>query len=217
MKLYLAGDSVFDNAPYVNKGESVSEVLKGKFGLENTLIARDGARIQELSSQLKKIPKNDLKESLIFISCGGNNAVPSIRELERSVGFMGEAFYHFRNIKEDFEKLCETYREEVEELLEKGAHVEVFTIYEGDFPDTNGFPAGSTNRAIQAAASIYNDVIYRAFYPLSGHRFKINELRNICNESEDFIKSIEPSAKGAVKIAGAIKSRVNARMGRLTS
>jgi len=214
MKIYLAGDSVFDNAPYVKKGETVSEVLKNKFSIENTLLARDGGIIQQLGSQLENIPEKDLPESIVFISAGGNNAVPSILELERPVGFMGEAFYHFRSIKENFEKLCEIYRKEVEMLLEKGARVEIFTIYEGNFDAKREFSSESVNRAIQTAAGIYNDVIYRTFYPLSGHRFKINELRDICNESGDFTREIEPSAEGAVKIAGAIEGRVKARNGK---
>ena len=71
----------------------------------------------------------------------------------------------------------------------------VCAIYSGDFdgPDTQ--------RVINAALRMYNDVILQAALD---HACPVIDLRRVCTESTDFTQQIEPTAQGGKKIADAI-------------
>ena len=69
----LMGDSIFKNDPYVNRGDSVGDILQNKHG--NVLVvAEDNAVINDLKYQFSKIPNNiDNKNTKILVSAGGND------------------------------------------------------------------------------------------------------------------------------------------------
>jgi lysophospholipase L1-like esterase len=78
MKLVLLGDSVFDNRNYVNSEEETLQSVLQKKGYDCKLYAVDGAMIEDVYSQIKKI-QSDLKSIDYFvISVGGNNALSSL-------------------------------------------------------------------------------------------------------------------------------------------
>ena len=72
-KVILMGDSVLNNSNYVSFGKSVVDILKTK--TSNILnVSKDGGTINDLYSQLDKIPIDlNSEETYIFISVGGND------------------------------------------------------------------------------------------------------------------------------------------------
>ena len=69
----LMGDSIFANDPYVQRGNSVGDMLQDKHG--NVLVvAQDNAVINDLDYQFSKIPTNfDNDKTKIIVSVGGND------------------------------------------------------------------------------------------------------------------------------------------------
>jgi len=71
--IILMGDSIFANDPYVQRGNSVGDMLQDKHG--NVLVvAQDNAVINDLEYQFSKIPTNfDNDKTKIIVSVGGND------------------------------------------------------------------------------------------------------------------------------------------------
>ena len=71
--IILMGDSIFANDPYVERGDSVGDMLQDKHG--NVLVvAQDNAVINDLDYQFSKIPsKFDSSKTKIIVSVGGND------------------------------------------------------------------------------------------------------------------------------------------------
>ena len=70
--IILMGDSIFDNGPYVEEGESVSETLVDQMTdkARVTLLAVDGHTTRDVGSQLERFPED---ATHIFLSCGDND------------------------------------------------------------------------------------------------------------------------------------------------
>ena len=75
--IVLLGDSIFDNAPYVDVEEDVIHYLKRKIplGWKATLLAIDGSITTDLHAQVQKLPKDSTH---LFLSVGGNDALRNI-------------------------------------------------------------------------------------------------------------------------------------------
>lgn len=71
--IILMGDSIFANDPYVNRGDSVGDMLQNEHG--NVLVvAQDNAIIDDLGYQFSKIPtKLNNDKTKIIVSVGGND------------------------------------------------------------------------------------------------------------------------------------------------
>jgi hypothetical protein len=81
--IVLLGDSIFDNAPYVQTGEAVIHHLKRRIPntWQATLLAIDGAVTREVHEQLQQLPPD---ATHLFLSVGGNDALALRREAPRS-------------------------------------------------------------------------------------------------------------------------------------
>jgi hypothetical protein len=79
--IILLGDSVFDNAAYVDRNPDVVRQLGQMLpqGRKATLLARDGAVISEIGSQLRGLPSD---ATHLVISVGGNDALHESGVLE---------------------------------------------------------------------------------------------------------------------------------------
>ncbi len=80
----LVGDSIFDNSVYVARDESVIDQLRKILpqGARATLLAKDGAVIDDLGFQL---PKMSEASTHLFISCGGNDVLRLVGLLSQPV------------------------------------------------------------------------------------------------------------------------------------
>ena len=189
MHIVLIGDSIFDNASYVSKGDSVSDLLrKAVPEAQVTLLAVDGDVTTDVKNQLRRFPKDATN---VFVSCGGNDALGSINILEREVTSVGEALqllYHAR------EKFRSNYIEMIKNITRVSNCVSACTIY-------NRIPGLSQSALV--GLTIYNEVILEE---LAIRKIPVIDLRVICNDASDYsdLSPIEPSKEGGNKIVKAL-------------
>lgn len=186
----LLGDSIFDNAAYVAEGSPVIEHLRKRLPTDwqATLLARDGAVVENVPRQLQAIPDGTTH---LVLSAGGNNALESA-PLFRSSGADLQVLLH------DLAEMQRQFQSEYRQLLRLLAHrisnIVVCTIYDAipGLPDTD-----------RMGLSLFNDIIVREAV-LAG--FPVLDLRLICDEDRAYssISPIEPSEIGGSKIARAI-------------
>lgn len=193
--IVLVGDSIFDNAVYVPDGPSVTEhvqrLLPGKWNV--TLVAVDGATVSTVFNQLGKIPDN---ATHLILSVGGNDALstaPSLfaqatKDVREALGKLGATRREFAT----------EYRRLVDEILKLRRQLTLCTIYDS---------VPGLGDSELAGLCVFNDVISRTAFSVNA---TLIDLRNICNESQDYsgISPIEPSAAGGGKIARAVMNAV---------
>ncbi len=192
--IVLLGDSIFDNAAYVHGGESVSEQLSSSVkDCEITLLAVDGDLASDVNQQLESLPNN---ASHVFVSCGGNDALPILEILDDKVANINEALSCLVDIRNKFRS---DYKKLIAALLKRHSHFTLCTVY-------NKIPGISENAL--AALALFNEVILEEAI---AHKLSIIDLRNICQEVEDYssVSFIEPSSQGALKIANVISQVAN--------
>lgn len=191
----LLGDSVFDNAAYVQGGPDVvaqvSSVLPPEW--EATLCAVDGAMVADVARQIARVPS---RATHLVISAGGNDALGHIDILERRAESAAQVLDELASAGARFEKL---YREMLESVLELGLLTSVCTIYNGCLPDPD------MQRRASTALTVFNDAILRTAFEAGA---AVIDLRLVCPAAADYANPIEPSVQGGEKIARAIASAV---------
>jgi hypothetical protein len=187
----LLGDSIFDNAAYVEGAPDVvrqlREMLPG--GWRATLNALDGAVIADVPQQLRSLPAD---ASHLVVSIGGNDALGEAGLLDREVRSMAEALELITQVRERFRS---AYAGMLDEVRRRTLPVAVCTIYEPRFPE----PA--RRRLAATALTALNDAITREAF---SRGIDCIDLRIICGEDRDFANPIEPSVHGGAKIARTI-------------
>jgi hypothetical protein len=181
--IVLLGDSIFDNKDYTGGKPDVVNHLRDLLrpDAKATLLARDGSVAANVPGQLKGLPRD---ATHLFISAGGNDALPFIE-------LLGQPVESFAIPVSDFEQ---SYRKAIRAATVLGLPTTVCTIYNGWLPEELRIPA-------RVALSIYNDVIQ-----VVSREFGLDviELRNVVTEESDYFNAIEPSGSGGRKIARAI-------------
>lgn len=192
--IVLAGDSIFDNAVYVDKEKSVIELLSSILpnNTEATLIAVDGSITNNVSNQLQKLSQN---ATHLFISCGGNDALGIKNMLQEPSQSMAHSLERLTQIRHAFSAKYQSMLHQAKKLVD---NVVVCTIHDS-VPDFDP-------RAITALA-LFNEVILREAVSFG---IPVMDLRITCNEPGDYssISPIEPSEQGGRKIANLILSIV---------
>jgi hypothetical protein len=191
MHLALLGDSTLDNGAYTSGGPAVIDHLSRLLPEEDraTLLALDGATTHGIENQLDRMPE---EATDAVLSIGGNDAVMEIPVLEEPVGHVSEALTELSRATDRFE---EAYRNCLKEVLQAGLPTTVCTIYNG------GFEASGQQRVIDAALTMWNDVILQAALD---HECPVIDLRRVCTSRDDYTQQIEPSEQGGRKIAEAL-------------
>ena len=194
----LLGDSIFDNASYVEAGSSVADHLRKTLPSEwdVTLLAADGATTTAVFNQYERLPKS---ATHIVLSASGNDALwmsgnlfpDSTDNVRDSLDKLGKQRRDFRS---NYKKLVRT-------LLASELPLSICTVYDSvpglELPEIAGLCA-------------FNDVITRIAFENSA---SLIDLRIICNERHDYsdVSPIEPSSNGGLKIARAISNAVQGR------
>ena len=196
----LLGDSIFDNAAYVQGGPDVVRQLRDKlpFGWKASLLAVDGAVTRGVLSQLSRLPGD---ATHLIVSAGGNDALGASGVLGQSVGTVAEAVSLLEVAQSRFAR---DYEEMVAAAAAKGLPLALSTIY--DTP-----PSAPDQRIVRTALAVFNDVITRAAF---ARALALIDLRLICSEDEDYANPIEPSERGGAKIAAAIAALVGGELPR---
>ena len=188
----LLGDSIFDNAAYVPDGPAVIDQLRGILPKDwaVSLLAVDGHVTADVETQLEKVC-NDATH--LVVSCGGNDALGYLPVLSERARTVAEALDRFAQIRADFR---ERYRCMLEQVVAMGRDVTVCTVYDC-VPDLEPMA--------HAALSMFNEVILREAISA---KVAVIDLRLVCTERSDYseISPIEPSQRGAEKIANVIRN-----------
>lgn len=187
----LLGDSVFDNAAYVDADAELIAQLRRRLpaGEQATLLAKDGARINDVPLQLSRLPRD---ATHLVVSIGGNDALDRAGVLDATEMDAPEAFRALADIIEIFE---EGYRRMLKAALKTRLPLAVCTIYNGNFDDRD------YQRRATAAVGALDDAIVRC---AAEHGITVIELRRVCVVPYDFTHQVEPSGQGGAKIAGVI-------------
>jgi lysophospholipase L1-like esterase len=206
--LVLLGDSVFDNGTYVGPGSpDVAQQVRARLSEETeppeeteplgetevTLLARDGHYVSDVPRQMRQLPNS---ATHLFLSAGGNDGLrylDAIEGFDKEVQSFSGAVRRLREIQEDFR---EDYRPVLQEVLRAELPTALCTVYNGHFQERE------TQDLIDTILPVINDVIIEAAVreglPL------IDLGRALCEPDRDYKNSIEPSAHGGEKIAGAV-------------
>jgi hypothetical protein len=188
----LLGDSIFDNKRYVGGDPAVIDQTQQNLpkGWKGTLRAVDGSTTIDLPRQLQELP-GDVTH--LVISIGGNDALRESGILAKAAHSSAEVFLDLADFCDRFE---ENYLTALKKVLEADKPTVICTIYNPRLP----IPA--QQRISVAALSVFNDCIIRAAIR---HSLPLIDLRSMFTENEDYANSIEPSAKGGLKIAKKIQ------------
>lgn len=186
----LLGDSVFDNGAYTGGLPDVVTHLRELLpaGTRATLLARDGATTAQLEGQVDRIPRD---VDRVVVSVGGNDALMNAEVLDLPVRSTADAVRLFAERLSAFE---ERYRRAVASVHRRLPETAVCTIYNANFPGDEGV-------LVRVGLALFNDVILRVAFE---RRLTVIDLRLVCADAADYANAIEPSSRGAAKIAAAI-------------
>jgi hypothetical protein len=154
-----------------------------------TLHAVDGDRIEDVPSQLARVPDS---ATHLVLSVGGNDALGHIDVLQQPARSVAEVLDSLATRVEPFEA---AYRALLLEVVGRGLPLTVCTIYNGNFPDPR------VQRLTRTALTLFNDAILRAAF---AHELPVIDLRLVCSDPADYANPIEPSVQGGARIAHAI-------------
>jgi len=190
--IVLLGDSILDNASYVNAEEpDVRTQVQSLLGTGGTatLLAIDGSVLQGVHNQLNRLPAD---ASHLIVSAGGNDMIMQMGVLTQGAAHVAQALDVIAGVAANFET---NYQRMLTAALAHGLPLAVCTIYNPNDPDPVALRVQST------ALAVVNDVITRSAAAVG---VPVIELRLICTEPSDYANPIEPSAQGGAKIAKAI-------------
>ena len=176
--LILMGDSILNNANYVPEGTSVYAFLKQK--VSNVInVAKDGATINDLYTQLDKIPiELNNSQTYIFISAGGNNI------LSNSTTKLN---------KDQIIQLFNTYIDFLKALRAKlsNVNINILNLY---------LPTNPRYQSYKSSVDQWNQLL-KEYSNKIGETYNILDLHTLLTSPEDFIYDIEPSKTASHKIA----------------
>ncbi len=193
--IVLLGDSIFDNGSYVPEGRDVVSHLRQRLDAVSkaTLLAVDGATVDDISSQVLDIP-NDATH--LVLSAGGNDALHTMDNLAEQARTIADALSRLAAIREGF---ADSYRRLIRSILELQKPLVVCTIYYPPmFED-------ELQAMVAPGLSLFNDTILGIAFEES---LSVIEMRLVCTEESDFASIIEPSESGGAKIAEALAKAV---------
>ena len=187
--IVLLGDSIFDNAAYVD-GPDVVAQLRQRLpdDWRATLAAVDGATIEDVPRQLGCMPDD---ATHLVVSAGGNDALAHADLLDKAASSSAQVLGWLDDAARAFER---RYDDMLAAVLGRSLPTTLCTIYNGNL----GPP---TQRRAAAALAVFNDVVLRAG---AERRLDVIELRLVCTSPLDYANPIEPSVRGGEKIARAI-------------
>ncbi len=195
--LVLVGDSIFDNAAYVN-GPDVRAQVETKMPDDwaVSLLAVDGSYILDVPNQLEQLPDD---AQILIVSTGGNDVLVQTEVLGDAVATVGEAFLLLGDAVDQFR---EDYCRMLEAVAASDVESYICTIYRPDFPD------GDLQRMTSTALGLFNDVIVEE---ASLRLIPILDIRAIFTDSCDYANPIEPSIQGGQKLADEIVGLIDDR------
>jgi hypothetical protein len=129
--IVLLGDSIFDNAAYVNGAPDVishlHSLLPGDW--QATLLAVDGSVTTDVITQISKIPAS---VTHLIVGAGDNDGLSRADILQRPAGSVGAALDELASLRAEF---CQNYRRMLRALLALKQPLALCTVYDPRSPD----------------------------------------------------------------------------------
>lgn len=188
--VYLIGDSIIKNDLYVSRGRSVeyfvNAILKSnKKEVNVSNLAIDNSCINDIYDQLRFIPEDSSRDSVIFLSVGGNDI------LKRYVYMYNTDFMSLPNLFKKYKELVERIKRQfpTHKLI-------VMNLY---YPPNKQifYPFYPLIKEWNKCMDDMDDSVSR-----------IIRIDETMTEKEDFIDNIEPSERGGEKIANLIAANI---------
>ena len=175
--IILLGDSILNNSNYVNPGESVSDLIKSKGGINIMNVAIDKSKIKDINKQLIRIPSNyNNSNTYIFISIGGNDILNLLSQNDEQINeLFKEYLKNIKAIKNKFPK----------------SKIVALNIYH---------PPSSYYKMYYNSIGLWNELLDQNTF----EKYKVLNIDNIIKTKNDLVHHIEPSKQGSIKIANAI-------------
>jgi hypothetical protein len=160
-------------------------------GTTATLLSVDGSTTADvLEKQLPQLPADVTHAA---VSMGGNDAILHADALDLPVSSTQDALAMFAERAATFEA---SYRTTLDAVVRRVPYVGLCTIYNANLP-------GDEAALARVGLMVFNDVILRAAFE---RRLPVIDLRLIVVDALDYANALEPSSRGAEKIARAIAS-----------
>lgn len=187
----IAGDSIFDNGPYVDAGDTVTDHLQAALpeGWVVQRLATDGHTSRQVAGQLAQISPWCTH---LVMSAGGNDLLEQEEILNRQVQTVEEAMVRLHAMRENFRM---HYRRAIGQLQQQRKPLAVCTIYHES-------PVFSPAQVV--AIALFNEIIIEEAHAAG---VDVLDLRLGCLDETDYstVSPIEPSGTGARKIAAIIR------------
>jgi hypothetical protein len=189
--LVLLGDSVFDNAAYVERGQDVLAQLRARLPRDwrASLLAVDGSVIGSIGTQLQRLPPD---ATHLALSVGGNDALRHAGMLDQAARSVAEVLERLAAIRAEFER---DYRAMLDAVLGRGLPTAVCTIYDARFSEPR------RRRVAATALTVLNDCITRHVF---ARGLPLIDVRLIFDSDDDYANPIEPSVRGGQKLRSVI-------------
>lgn len=129
--IVILGDSIFDNAAYVNGGIDVITHLRSMIpeGWKASLLAVDGNVTNDVHAQISRIPSD---ATHLFLSVGGNDALGNLHILNMPATSSGQVLNELANVAASFER---NYKKMLSAILSMNKPTTLCSIYYPNFPD----------------------------------------------------------------------------------
>ena len=175
--IILLGDSILNNSNYVNPGESVSDLIKSKGGINIMNVAIDKSKIKDINKQLIRIPSNyNNSNTYIFISVGGNDILNFPSQNDEQINeLFKEYLKNIKAIKNKFPK----------------SKIVALNIYH---------PPSSYYKMYYNSIDLWNKLLKQNTF----EGYNVLNIDEIIKSNNDLVNEIEPSKQGSIKIANAI-------------
>ena len=175
--IILLGDSILNNSNYVNPGESVSDLIKSKGGINIMNVAIDKSKIKDINKQLIRIPSNyNNSNTYIFISVGGNDILNFPSQNDEQINeLFKEYLKNIKAIKNKFPK----------------SKIIAVNIYH---------PPSSYYKMYYNSIDLWNKLLKQNTF----EGYNVLNIDEIIKSNNDLVNEIEPSKQGSIKIANAI-------------
>ena len=175
--IILLGDSILNNSNYVNPGESVSDLIKSKGGINIMNVAIDKSKIKDINKQLNRIPSSYNKSNTyIFLSVGGNDILNLPSQNDEQINeLFKEYLKNIKAIKNKFPK----------------SKIIAVNIYH---------PPSSYYKMYYNSIDLWNKLLKQNTF----EGYNVLNIDEIIKSNNDLVNEIEPSKQGSIKIANAI-------------
>jgi GDSL-like Lipase/Acylhydrolase family len=197
----LLGDSIFDNAAYTRGLPDVVSHLRHIVpnSMTVTLLAVDGSTTADVARMQLPLLPSDVTHAAV--SMGGNDAILHADALDLPITSTQEALAVFGERAAAFEA---SYRTTLAEITRRVPHVAVCTIYNANL-------SGDEAARTRVGLMMFNDAILRIAFEC---QLPVVDLRLVVVEPRDYANALEPSSRGAEKIARSIAAAFGFNTGR---